>query len=253
MAYVQIVFSPTGGTARVAGFLTAPWPGEIKTVDLCDRKTDFATVELTSDDLVAIAVPSFAGRVPGLAAERIRALRGNGARAVLVAVYGNRDYDDTLVELEDLATAVGFTVIAGVAAVARHSMVPAYAAGRPNAEDAIELEDFGVQILHKAEAQKSTLPNLPGNRPYRDGMQGGPLPLTNDNCIDCKLCATSCPSGAIDFDDVAKIDPDLCISCLRCVAVCPVEAKYIDPENVQKLKEALREVCSIPKANELYL
>ena len=72
-------------------------------VDLTDSRTDFDKISLTQDDLAVIAVPSYGGRVPTPAAERLAALHGNGARAVLVCVYGNRAYEDTLVELEDTA------------------------------------------------------------------------------------------------------------------------------------------------------
>lgn len=53
--------------------------------------------------MAVIAVPSYAGRVPAPAVQRLTAMQGNGARAVLVCVYGNRAYEDTLVELEDAA------------------------------------------------------------------------------------------------------------------------------------------------------
>ena len=72
--------------------------------------------------MAVIAVPSYGGRVPGTAAGRLGAIRGNGARAVLVCVYGNRAYEDTLVELQDIAKQAGFRVTAAVAAVAEHSI-----------------------------------------------------------------------------------------------------------------------------------
>ncbi len=253
MPYYQIVFSPAGGTQKVSDGLTAAWPGEITTVDLSDRQADFAALALSPEDLVVIAVPSFAGRVPQLAAQRLSRIAGNHARAVLLAVYGNRDYDDTLVELEDFANSCGFKVISAVAAVGQHSMIPEYAAGRPDARDLASLKDFSGRILEKAQAQLSDSPEIPGDRPYRKAGGGGLLPQTNDCCIDCKVCAKRCPSGAIDMVDVSKIDPDLCISCFRCVAVCPVDAKYMDPERVQKVAEAIREACIVRKENELYL
>ena len=50
-----------------------------------------------------IAVPSYGGRVPQVAVDRISEIKGNGAKAVLLCVYGNRAYEDTLTELEDSA------------------------------------------------------------------------------------------------------------------------------------------------------
>ena len=65
--------------------------------------------------------------------ETLAAVCGCGARAVLMCVYGNRAYEDTLVELADTAEKAGFHVIAAVAAIAEHSVVRRFAAGRPGA------------------------------------------------------------------------------------------------------------------------
>ena len=73
-------------------------PGQI---DLSDNRTDFHGIALTSEDVAVIAVPSYSGRVPVPAVERIMQIRGNGAKAILVCVYGNRAYEDTLIELQD--------------------------------------------------------------------------------------------------------------------------------------------------------
>ena len=101
MKMVQIVFSPTGGTKKAADLLTKTW-GDCTRVDLTDSKADFSAQELTAEDVALIAVPSYGGRVPAPAFQRLTAIHGNGARAILLCVYGNRDYEDTLVELEDL-------------------------------------------------------------------------------------------------------------------------------------------------------
>ena len=93
----------------------------------------------SKEDLAVIAVPSYAGRVPAVAVQRLAAVKGNGARAVLVCVYGNRAYEDTLVELADTAKEAGFRVMAAVSAIAEHSIARQFAAGRPDAEDAQRL------------------------------------------------------------------------------------------------------------------
>ena len=67
------------------------------------------------------AVPSYGGRVPEIAVSRLKQMKGNGARAVLLVVYGNREYEDTLLELSDVMEAAGFSPVAAVAAVAEHS------------------------------------------------------------------------------------------------------------------------------------
>ena len=90
MKLFKIVFSPTGGTKKVAGYVADALEGDASTVDLSDPELDFGAVQLEQEDVAVIAVPSYGGRVPAVAAERLSRLRGNGARAVLVCVYGNR-------------------------------------------------------------------------------------------------------------------------------------------------------------------
>jgi hypothetical protein len=52
--------------------------------------------------------------VPAVASERISAIHGGGAKAILVCVYGNRAYEDTLVELRDIAENAGVQITAAV-------------------------------------------------------------------------------------------------------------------------------------------
>ena len=81
------MLQPTGGTEKVAGFIAAKLGSDIVNIDLTDRKADFKGVALNGDDVAVIAVPSYGGRVPAPAAERITQISGNGARAVIVCVY----------------------------------------------------------------------------------------------------------------------------------------------------------------------
>lgn len=123
----ELCFSPTGGTQKVAEILTNALADEVVRVDLTDSKADFGAIALGQEDIAVIAVPSYAGRVPAPAVQRLSAVHGNGARAVLVCVYGNRAYEDTLVELQDTAKQAGFRVIGAVAAVAEHSIARQFA------------------------------------------------------------------------------------------------------------------------------
>lgn len=164
MKLYNIVFSPTGGTQKAATVLTDALEGEETRVDLTDSKQDFRTVQLTREDVAVISVPSYGGRVPAVAVERLTMLRGQGARAVLVCVYGNRAYEDTLVELEDAAKQAGFRVIAAVSAVAEHSIARQFAAGRPDAQDAKQLSDFARQIQAKLSAANLMLKKVCAER-----------------------------------------------------------------------------------------
>lgn len=169
MGVVQIVFSPTGGTKKVADVITSEWGQPVRTVDLSDAEADFDSVSLEKGDVAVIAVPSFGGRVPAPATERLKKIHGNQAFAVLVCVYGNRAYEDTLVELSDAAQESGFQVAAGIAAIAEHSIMHQYAAGRPDENDQKELREFAAKIWKKIEENKGEMaaPSLPGNCPYK--------------------------------------------------------------------------------------
>ncbi len=91
MNVIQVIFSPTGGTQRVADIITESWGNPVRKVDLTDA--GLTTTHLGKEDLAVIAVPSFGGRVPALAAQRLAEVHGNQARCVIVCVYGNRAYD----------------------------------------------------------------------------------------------------------------------------------------------------------------
>ena len=103
MKITQLLFSPTGGTQKAADLLAHALSDSVQTVDLCDSQAHFSEVSLASDDLALIAVPSYGGRVPAAAIQRLAAVHGNGAPAILMVVYGNRAFEDTMVELEDAA------------------------------------------------------------------------------------------------------------------------------------------------------
>ena len=108
MKTVEIIFSPTGGTEKVARILTSRWELDTVTIDLSDAKADFSQCVIEKEDRVLIAMPSFGGRAPAVAIQRLMQIAGNGAKCTLVCVYGNRAYEDTLVEMEDAAKECGF-------------------------------------------------------------------------------------------------------------------------------------------------
>ena len=135
--------------------------------DLCVKATDIQLPNIHEEDLAVIAMPVFAGRVPALAVERLRMVNPHGAKCVVIAVFGNRAYDDALLEIQDVAREMGFQVIAAVGAVAEHSIIRKYGQGRPDADDEQTLKQFGADILSKAESSDCTMPQVPGNRPYK--------------------------------------------------------------------------------------
>ncbi len=248
MRTVEIIFSPTGGTEKVAHIISRRWSDHTETIDLSDPKTDFAKCEIQKEDMVLIAMPSFGGRAPAVAIERLKQITGNGANCTLVCVYGNRAYEDTLAEMEDAAKGCGFRVIAAVAAVAEHSIISKYAAGRPDASDEAQLTDFADRILQKDGEAAS----IPGNRPYKKAGGGGLVPKATKDCVKCGLCAAKCPVDAID-SKTFKADSKKCISCMRCVKRCPHDARTVSKAMVSVAALAIKKACSVRKENELFL
>ncbi len=248
MSTYKIVFSPTGGTARVAKTIVDGFGGGSVPIDLCDAGADLSQYAFSGEDLALIAMPSYGGRAPAVAIERLKRIKGNGARCVLACVYGNRAYEDTLVEMEDAAKGCGFRVVAAIAAVAEHSIMPQYATGRPHAVDAGQLKGFAKRVMGKTDV----ITQLPGNRPYKKSGGAGLVPKVTKSCVKCGLCAKTCPVQAIDRSTL-KGDSKKCISCMRCVKECPEKARKVNGALVSVAAFAIKKACSARKENELYL
>lgn len=248
MNVVEIIFSPTGGTEKAAHILGSYWSENTVKIDLSDSKTDFSQCVIHEEDQVLIAMPSFGGRAPAVAIERLKQITGNGAKCTLVCVYGNRAYEDTLAEMEDAAKESGFRVVAAVAAVAEHSIIPRYASGRPDASDKRQLEQFAAQIAGKEE----TAVSIPGNRPYKKAGGAGLVPKAGKGCTKCGLCVKNCPVQAIDPVKF-KADSKKCISCMRCVKQCPENARTVNGAMVSIAAQVIKKACLLRKENELFL
>ena len=244
--WISAVFSPTGGTAALAKAVTG-CAGQV-----IDLSRPVPETPVADNAVLLAAAPVFGGRIPAVALERLAALKGSGP-AVALAVYGNRAYEDTLLELGDTARQAGFRITAAVAALAEHSIAHRYAAGRPDAQDEEQLRQFAGQIREKLTSGVDTEPNLPGNRPYRTFSRMGMVPKPTRACNRCGLCAEQCPVQAIDRKDPRQTDKTQCISCMRCAAVCPRSARKLSPLLAVAANFALKKACSDRKEGELYL
>lgn len=254
MSIHVITFSPTGGTQQVADLIASQFEGEKKTFDLLQQDTDFAGYGIAADDVCIIAVPSFGGRVPLPAVERLSQMKGNGAKAVLACVFGNRAYEDTLIELKDEAKAAGFAPVAAVAAVANHSIFRQFAVGRPDEQGQAEIKGFAQQIAAAIAAGNALAEvAVPGNTPYKE--RGGlPMrPETSDDCTACGICVEACPVGAIEADDPKVTDAAACITCMRCVSVCPQSAKQLNAAMLAGAAMKMAPLFETRKANELFI
>ena len=255
MSNYNFIFSPTGGTKKVSDILKNEIGGAWTDVNLCLPENQITLPDNNQDDVCIIAVPSFGGRIPEIAVERLNKISANGAKTILVCVYGNREYEDTLTELFDEAEKCGFKSIAAVSAIAEHSIARQFAAGRPDADDETDLKAFAEKIKNKLENDDNDIHStIPGNHNvYKERGKSTSKPETADWCIECGICAKGCPAGAIPFDNPRITDNEKCISCMKCISVCPKNARSLNPAVLDAVSERLSKVCSVRKANELFL
>lgn len=253
MSVYSMYFSPTGGTKRVMDILTEGLSIDSR-IDLSIADADYSAYSFRPEDVCLIGAPSFGGRVPAIALERMRQMRTNGAMAVLVVVFGNRAYDDTLLELKNEASACGFTIGAAVTAVAEHSIMRQYGEGRPDAQDEAELRQFSKEIAgliaNRENAKDFTVPGNPTYTKY-DGVPF--KPKADKACTKCGVCAEKCPVQAIPQDDPASLNGEKCISCMRCIAVCPQNARKLNKAVLFAASQAMKKAFAGRKLNELYL
>lgn len=248
-------FSPTGGTRRLALALAQGLaaPAQPAQLDL-SQPGGPAPAAFAPGDLVVFAGPVFGGRLPAAMVAALRACQGNGALAVTAAVYGNRAYEDALLELNDCLAAQGFAIAASAAMVAQHSLVPAVAAGRPDGADLAQCSQYARAILNKLQAGGTpAAPLVPGARPYKEWQPSGQTPLVSAACNNCGLCAQQCPVGAIPAAQPQTTDPAKCILCARCLAVCPQHARALPPAMAAGLAQKLGPLAGVRRPNELFL
>lgn len=267
-------FSPTGTTKKIVrtfgqALAHKMGSGEIEEIDFTLKKNRDKTYTFSDTDLVVLGVPVYAGRVPNVLKIFLSSIEGNGALGVAFTLFGNRSFDDALVELRDIMKADGFRVIGAGGFVGEHSFSRTLGKGRPNALDLKETEEFASKIADKIEAGSIEGDQLrenffvEGEVPYRPyytpkNMQGEPVnilkvkPKTSENCTDCKLCAELCPMESISFENTADI-PGICIKCGACVKFCPVGAKYYDDEGFLGHKEQIETTFFDPKENQYFL
>ncbi len=232
-------FSPTGTTKTVLeGIARGVGLEDVELVDITSPQARNASLEAQEDELLVVGVPVYMGRVPGLLSGWLGRIRANRTPAVCVVVYGNRVFDDALLELRDALVEAGCRPIAGAAFIGEHSFsrteTPT-AAGRPDADDLEQAERFGREVRERLDAasQADKVPevSIPGCRPYRgdpalwqvDFIAVGP------GCTRCGACAVCCPVGAIDPDDLASVDTERCITCCACIKQCPVQTRTMKP------------------------
>ena len=220
------------------------------------------------DDLVIFGTPVYAGRVPNVLLKYLATIQGNGALAVPVVLFGNRNFDDGLIELRDILENTGFHTVAAAAFVGEHSFSKTLAAGRPDADDMKEALAFAGKVAEKVKG----LPE--GEAPAPVEVDGVPHPyrgyyqprdrkgvsidirkiksLVSDACDDCKICADVCPMGSISHENVREYT-GICIKCGACIKKGPKQARYYEDEGYLYHQHELEEGYTRRAAISLFL
>lgn len=238
---------------------------QLNEYDITDKPEEFAGLEIAQSELLVMAMPVYAGRIPQTAVTALKKLHGHNTPAILICVYGNRDFDDALLEMSDLAQTNGFVPVSAGAFIARHSIFSNVASNRPDQEDIKDIELFAaksVEIIKifsehpkdlEAAAKQDNRLNITGNRPYKIPGSMPICPTGDDSCINCKRCAYLCPASAINPDNPTETDLGKCIKCGRCIVICPQQCRKFRGEFYQEKAAFFDNAFGSRKAPTIFL
>ncbi len=180
-------------------------------------------IDIPAEDVLLLSMPVYGGFIPRICLPWVEQLKGHGGPAVIAAVYGNRHYDNALIQMKQLLEKQGFRVIAAGAFLAEHSIFTDVAKGRPDADDMAAMSAFGWQCARMLSGDwKNAVLEVSGDPNFElpEQKPAGMFPTGDDTCVNCRACADVCPGKAIQRAHPKETDPAKCIQCGACIAVC---------------------------------
>lgn len=250
-------FSPTGTTKKTLENIAKGLETEkIEHLDLTDFDKRWERRTFENDELVIFGMPVYLGRMAPPAKEIFNRTVANDTPCVPIVVYGNRAYEDALLELKDGAEKCGFKTIAAAAFVAEHSFNNGVGAGRPDVSDIEKQIEFGKKISEKIKKMtdfNTANVKVPGNFPYKSATDMPISPTADDKCKKCGKCAELCSMKAIDPNNPKRTDNFRCILCYRCIRNCPEGAREVRVPQFKEQEKLLAVMVQDRKEPEIFI
>lgn len=224
-----LCFSPTGGTKKYLINIAQRLCSEYQFIDLTKPSERCKSYEFGEKDLVIFGAPVYAGRLPIIEGGIFDKIKGKNTPAIFNVSYGNRDFDDALLEEKNICEQNGFVGIAAAAWIAPHTFSEKIASGRPDSKDMRFIDDFaeGIKKVLKKDISKISELYVLGNSNYKAVKPMPFSPKGSKKCSKCNVCVEVCPVGAISKEKTYITDSKKCIACFACVKNCPDKVRNI--------------------------
>ncbi len=250
MKVYSFSLSPTGTSAKILCGINAGISEalgiDVNYSDVTVKSVD--SVSFDPEDIVIVSGPVYGGKIAPIVKQRLKCLKGNGARCVVVAVYGNRAFENAVSDFASFMSEKGFMICGIAAFVGEHSYSTAetpIAQGRPDIKDIEDAYVCGQEIARKVMEKRlcrvdpASLKDEPSPvesltnfknfvMNYQREQANSPkmyLPQVDLSlCDECGTCYEICPTEAIS-PDYHDTDTAKCIKCCACVKNCPQGAR----------------------------
>ena len=284
-------FSGTGKTKMmtmdIASILAMKLGVRFQAIDFSVPQAREKVYEFTDEEVLVIGVPVYAGRVPNLLLpflkEKVKGAgfdiseKKLGTPCIPVVTFGNRSYDNALIELRNIMAVNGFACIGAGAFAAQHSFSQVLGAGRPDKDDIFQAEELALiasdrltQIGYRDLTTFEKMQLVSGSEPEPDTTvaelevvlkdpseiapengegfstfiaNGLEIPVTVKGDATCGYYQPRDREGnSIDIRKVKPKTSDACIKCGKCAAICPMGA--IDKEDFSSVTGICVKCCA---------